>query len=851
MKRRNVVPPAPPSAPTSAHNKNDNTGISNNTTSQLSSKAHDSARSRRSQKRREEKWDADSLHALQGYSALSRDDITGAEVDWKHLTQGNQRYNEADSADPESDTTSDGNPSISSRVTTKGARRQSLIYVESVPSSKRRLDGRDRMVTEYDRQESDARQRIRRSSRDALRRPPIQITEDGSVRIHTASRESTRSPELPHSLRNARSARADDYESYSDSPYEPSIGSIPVPTRSEQRYTKARRHRNLPTKKPVPREAAPGLLPLVYAPRDRSTTEDVLVELEALRAENERLRRETEHLEEPHVPVPPAVLAYTSKVFYSINRTLYLDEPRWEPAESGSVVLQANNPIRNINWYLDQHPEIAFALYREYSEKPPANRKKLETADGTLRKPEPVYEFLSLIASEMVEAVDEFVQKVPDFGEYFPFFDPERNIRAPYLFMYYSLPYIATVLPTLDTSSQNLVKQLAETLEKSHGYEYQSARLQAEKGKVARHLIRYLIRPGDVLVDNANTESQAYVATGWIEGPEVAVEESDDEELDNIRRKRIPRYGPHANSANNRATITYSWEIPAWYWLFDGVFQKTEIMLTLNMSVGYEEEFVNIKDLNFCPIDHAAKGTRELLQKRGETFWSLRNKRFVSYSRSNDEELNNIEDRFMVDTNAYKTLHPRADLSTVDLRDSLGPQRMARNQPLDGNALLVFEPTVMAYNLQEKSWRMLFVDRINNIKVGTFDEAFKSRIQLALHYDNLGEIERRKIWQNFANRIKTLDHEHGLDIADIERSIGDLSKEVLNGREIRNAITIARQLAHFRKESFRSDHLKHAIAVGSRFGRYLRDLKMDMTEDTIKQVDGIRLSYTATPARLH
>lgn len=70
----------------------------------------------------------------------------------------------------------------------------------------------------------------------------------------------------------------------------------------------------------------------------------------------------------------------------------------------------------------------------------------------------------------------------------------------------------------------------------------------------------------------------------------------------------------------------------------------------------------------------------------------------------------------MVDTNAYKTLHPRADLSTVHLRDSLGPQRMARNQPPDGNALLVFEPTVMAYNLQEKSWRTLFVDRINNIK---------------------------------------------------------------------------------------------------------------------------------------
>lgn len=138
-------------------------------------------------------------------------------------------------------------------------------------------------------------------------------------------------------------------------------------------------------------------------------------------------------------------------------------------------------------------------------------------------------------------------------------------------------------------------------------------------------------------------------------------------------------------------------------------------------------------------------------------------------------------------------------------------------------------------------------DNANPQKV---DEAFKSRIQLALHYDNLGEVQRRKIWQNFIARIETLDHEYGINIADIKGNISKLCKEALNGREIRNAITIARQLAHFRKEPFDYLHLEHAIDVGSQFGRYLRDLKMNMTEDAIKQVDGIRLSYTAPPEGL-
>lgn len=128
------------------------------------------------------------------------------------------------------------------------------------------------------------------------------------------------------------------------------------------------------------------------------------------------------------------------------------------------------------------------------------------------------------------------------------------------------------------------------------------------------------------------------------------------------------------------------------------------------------------------------------------------------------------------------------------------------------------------------------------------DEAFKSRIQLALHYDNLGEIQRKKIWRNFTARIRNLDHEYGVDIDDIEDHISELGKEVLNGREIRNAITIARQLASFRKETFCYEHLKQAIDVGSRFSKYLRDLRVDLTDDAIKQEDGIRLTYTAAPA---
>lgn len=90
--------------------------------------------------------------------------------------------------------------------------------------------------------------------------------------------------------------------------------------------------------------------------------------------------------------------------------------------------------------------------------------------------------------------------------------------------------------------------------------------------------------------------------------------------------------------------------------------------------------------------------------------------------------------------------------------------------------------------------------------------------------------------------MKALEESSSTDLDDILDHIDELSKEPMNGREIRNAITIARQLAQFREQPFQYSHLKHAISVGNRFSKYLKDLRMNLTDDMIKQEDGIRLA---------
>jgi hypothetical protein len=141
--------------------------------------------------------------------------------------------------------------------------------------------------------------------------------------------------------------------------------------------------------------------------------------------------------------------------------------------------------------------------------------------------------------------------------------------------------------------------------------------------------------------------------------------------------------------------------------------------------------------------------------------------------------------------------------------------------------------------------------------VGTFDEAFKSRIQLSLHYENLNKGQRMKIWKNFFRRLETLEEAGetsggvasgsspapeslGIDFSDIYCFIEELAESEMNGRQIRNAITTARQLAQFKGEIMSTRHLKHVIQVSSKFDAYLRKVQDGFSDDQLARGDGIR-----------
>ncbi|KAF0330094.1 AAA family ATPase [Colletotrichum asianum] len=126
-------------------------------------------------------------------------------------------------------------------------------------------------------------------------------------------------------------------------------------------------------------------------------------------------------------------------------------------------------------------------------------------------------------------------------------------------------------------------------------------------------------------------------------------------------------------------------------------------------------------------------------------------------------------------------------------------------------------------------------------RVGTLDEGFRSRIQLALEYPKLDRVSRCKIWENFIQRLNDDPTVSGeLDIADLRNHLADLSKYELNGREIRNAINVARPLALSGGDKVDFQSLKKVMGVQGGFYRYIKDMNEGLDDDKMAREEGKR-----------
>ena len=83
------------------------------------------------------------------------------------------------------------------------------------------------------------------------------------------------------------------------------------------------------------------------------------------------------------------------------------------------------------------------------------------------------------------------------------------------------------------------------------------------------------------------------------------------------------------------------------------------------------------------------------------------------------------------------------------------------------------------------------------------------------------------------------EDEENVNFDEIKYRLDDLAERELNGRQIRNVLTTARQLAIYKNERLDWKHLSQALAVSSDFNEYLKRMQ-GHTDDQRARDIGLR-----------
>ena len=169
-----------------------------------------------------------------------------------------------------------------------------------------------------------------------------------------------------------------------------------------------------------------------------------------------------------------------------------------------------------------------------------------------------------------------------------------------------------------------------------------------------------------------------------------------------------------ANDSPSSIQDAEMWSVDVEFWDFDGNFQKMQETISMEVPNG-PDETLPITDLSLVPITFAEPDLIKHHKNVGLEFWKSRFRRYVSYRAMQDiGNASYAEPRYMIDPATQNKLHPK-DRSKEPLQDDLGPEWMHSDEPPPDPFLLLLPRKIHGFNMQNKRWEELEVDRISDV----------------------------------------------------------------------------------------------------------------------------------------
>lgn len=320
------------------------------------------------------------------------------------------------------------------------------------------------------------------------------------------------------------------------------------------------------------------------------------------------------------------------------SMTLYFDPPQWTHGQAGPGVLRSQLPVTNFDLYLERNKDISFIVYKTYviPEDIPNTRS---TRDRNSAPPDlnaaVVDESIQPVNEILVSAVEALLEAKDEYASILGSFRAKHELAAPYLFVFHQRNERQRIQQSLPEYSHQQLSMLWDYIVRSQGAEYAAADSQISLGKTSPELLKYLFKPGQLLVQNKDDEMQGWICEDW---PRVTRRG----ETIPFRQAKISG-ATKPEKSGSHAEPNLQWEFSAWHWEFDGEFRGKKETLSVSIDAGNRKEStVPINSLDIFPLKYASTGTVNQLRRRGKNFWKCRKRALVSYRGDADTNDSNL-----------------------------------------------------------------------------------------------------------------------------------------------------------------------------------------------------------------
>lgn len=353
----------------------------------------------------------------------------------------------------------------------------------------------------------------------------------------------------------------------------------------------------------------------------------------------------------------------------------FFDRPERVRGHGTASDIKSNLPLTNFELYLEKNKDISFIVYRNFDleSAPGANASGIDNGnDEFAHRPHHANETVRLVNKDLIGAIKALLGSQQHYAELAYAFSVSLELPAPYLFIYHSRKNLEKLRNSLSMHAKAELSLLFNYVMEQYADEYATADSLLSQNKISSKLLRYLFKPGDLLISRVDGQYKGYVSTSW---PKI----SKSKEVSSMGAatshigSAMSLYGTqdaNARMASDKITV-HVCQVNVWDWGFDGNFQRQHSMLFLeipaiedgeNDTNTKDKEKVNgqgskpkcdmveknISDLNVFPMQYASAEIVDNCRRRGKTFWKCRSRSYVSYQATERDSIQNLVSHFVI-----------------------------------------------------------------------------------------------------------------------------------------------------------------------------------------------------------